>query len=698
MLVATLLGLAGSNVPACAQAQGVAAASPHADDPADVERRLPTLHGVARARALAQLVDAHKLDDARRALSFGNEALRQLASSPDDTARVTTLNEMGWAAMSLGRYADAERYLNDGLQLAGRTSNELGEARALSNLGTLAQRRGQPQRAIVLFSRALALQKRAGNAHQVANSLNNLGFVTGTDLADYSRALAFHLEALDVREGERDSSGIALSLNNIGIVYARLRQYDRALRYFERALVIRRSLGFAAREAATLSNIGDAWLDSGEPARALGPQREALAIRERLDDPSAVALSHRNIGVVLLALGQADSARVELVQSLEIARATGDRGLLARALLSSSEAARAGSRTADALRDATEGLSIARAMGSRELVRLGLQQLSAAQQARGNATAALASYQAFKALSDSIYDETTARHTVSLEQRFAEERRQRELERVWREEAESELALHRRTVQRDLVLGAALLLIIIGANAFRRRQGRVRVAEELSMTDSLTGARNRRYVRQRLADDVPASLRRHHRAFRLGGAPTDGDLAFFLLDLDHFKLVNDRYGHAAGDRLLADLAGVLRSAVGEDDVVARWGGEEFLVLVRFTDRTLVPDIAERMRATVEAHTTVLDGGASVGVTCSIGFGIFPAIPADPNALGWEGVVSLADHGTYAAKRMGRNAWVGFGARDGRLPDGILHASPTQVERWAAEGLLEQVTSDAVLTA
>ena len=285
---------------------------------------------------------------------------------------------------------------------------------------------------------------------------------------------------------------------------------------------------------------------------------------------------------------------------------------------------------------------------------------------------------------------------MSLEQRFAEERRQRELERVWREEAVSELALQRRTVQRDVVIGLALLLAVLGVNAFRRRQGRVRVAEELSMTDSLTGARNRRYVRQLLADDVPASLRRHRRAFELGGDPQDADLAFFLLDLDHFKLVNDRFGHAAGDRLLADLATVLRGVVGPDDVVARWGGEEFLVLVRFTDRARVHETAERIRAAVEAHTTVLHGGVSVGVTCSIGFATFPAITSDPSALGWEGVVSLADHGTYAAKRMGRNAWVGYVPLHGTLPDGILHASPTQVERWAAEGLLDQVSSQGVV--
>lgn len=211
------------------------------------------------------------------------------------------------------------------------------------------------------------------------------------------------------------------------------------------------------------------------------------------------------------------------------------------------------------------------------------------------------------------------------------------------------------------------------------------------MTDALTGARNRRYVQGMLPLDVATSLRRYRAAEERGAVPPDeADVGIFLLDLDHFKQVNDQFGHAAGDRLLVELAATLRAACRETDVVARWGGEEFLVLSRFIDRAQASAVAERLRAAVESHTTRLDNGRVVRVTCSLGYAVFPFALAQPDALSWEEVVSLADHGSYAAKRAGRNAWVGYAEGDGLPSDAILHAPPAQVERWVAEGRLRAI--------
>jgi hypothetical protein len=94
-------------------------------------------------------------------------------------------------------------------------------------------------------------------------------------------------------------------------------------------------------------------------------------------------------------------------------------------------------------------------------------------------------------------------------------------------------------------------------------------------------------------------------------------------------------------------------------VAVRWGGEEFVVVARFTDRQHAGVAAERLRHAIERHVTVLPDGRSIHVTCSVGYAAFPFDLAHLDALGWEATVALADVAAYAAKRDGRNGWSGL---------------------------------------
>ncbi|HEY0972006.1 MAG TPA: tetratricopeptide repeat-containing diguanylate cyclase [Gemmatimonadales bacterium] len=660
---------------------------------AELEARLPGLRGLERARALARLTDANKLDAPERAIAYGQEALRLFETHPDAAAQVATLNEMGWAYMQLGRYDEAVSHADSGRRLARREGLQAGQARALSNLGTLAVRRGEPLDAVELFTSAFRLQRAAGDERGAANTLNNLGFVYSTDLADYERALRLHAEALRIRERLGDRDEIALSLNNIGIVHGRLRRYQQALAYFDSALVLRRALGSRVRVAATLSNIGDIRHEMGDHELALASHLESLELRRLTGDRSAVSLSHHNLGILYRDMGRAELARAHLDTALRIGGEVGDRGLVVRNLLGASTVARAEGDVARADVYASRAMSVARGMDSREMVRRSWEELAAVHEAAGRHREALAAHRAFKAVSDSIVDAATTRRVAMLERQHATERRGIELERLRAEQEVYRLQAERRTVQRNALAVAIVLLAAAGILAFRRRTGRARAAEELSVTDTLTGLRNRRYLQQTIARDVAASLRRYRGVRAAGERPDDADLVFLLLDIDHFKQVNDQLGHAAGDRLLVDVARVLENVGRESDVTVRWGGEEFLVVGRFADRARAAAQAERIRSAVEAHVTRLPDGRELRVTCSIGFSAFPLSTDAPMAVGWEDVVSLADLASYAAKRQGRNRWVGYLGGAGAVPDGALHAGPADVARWIAEGRLRVVTPE-----
>ncbi len=172
--------------------------------------------------------------------------------------------------------------------------------------------------------------------------------------------------------------------------------------------------------------------------------------------------------------------------------------------------------------------------------------------------------------------------------------------------------------------------------------------EEASLTDPLTGLRNRRFLEQTIGADLDLAAR--------GGV--DRDLVILMIDLDHFKSVNDQYGHAAGDAVLVALAQLLLRTVRTSDTVVRWGGEEFLIVIRFVDRVHAAEVAEKLRSAVAAHPFVLPDGTTIRRTCSIGFSAWPFSPAAPRALPLERVIDLADAALYTSKHSGRDAWTG----------------------------------------
>ncbi|MBB6066386.1 diguanylate cyclase (GGDEF)-like protein [Pseudoxanthomonas broegbernensis] len=190
--------------------------------------------------------------------------------------------------------------------------------------------------------------------------------------------------------------------------------------------------------------------------------------------------------------------------------------------------------------------------------------------------------------------------------------------------------------------------------------------EAISFTDPLTGLHNRRY----LSRQIPADLSFYERdaGYRDG---TDA-LVFVLLDLDHFKSINDTHGHAAGDRVLEQLADVLGGLVRRGDYVARWGGEEFLLVFRPLPRGQLAQIGQRLCEQIANHDFDLGNGMCHRLTASIGLIECPLFPESPRLLGWEQLVTLADRALYRAKASGRNTWFAYRPIPGaRPPSGML---------------------------
>jgi diguanylate cyclase (GGDEF)-like protein len=187
--------------------------------------------------------------------------------------------------------------------------------------------------------------------------------------------------------------------------------------------------------------------------------------------------------------------------------------------------------------------------------------------------------------------------------------------------------------------------------------------EEVSITDPLTGLRNRRFLLQNIERDVARALRAYedqlHNSNEVSHRPADNDIVFFMVDLDHFKSVNDTYGHACGDMVLMQMRDRLQSVFRESDYLVRWGGEEFLVVARTCNRKDANIVAERIRQVVADTTFKLLDDVEISRTCSVGYASFPFLPEQPHLVTWAQVVNFADQGLYMVKKSGRNACIGI---------------------------------------
>lgn len=168
------------------------------------------------------------------------------------------------------------------------------------------------------------------------------------------------------------------------------------------------------------------------------------------------------------------------------------------------------------------------------------------------------------------------------------------------------------------------------------------------LTDTLTAVNNRRFFDQRLTEEMELAAR------------SQAPLSCLLLDVDHFKRVNDTYGHQTGDVVLKEVAALIRAQLRGSDVLSRYGGEEFAALLMGASQSKATEVAERVRQSIAVHPFKLPNGAEFGVTISIGIATYTPSPVGGKRPSGEVLVGHADRALYDAKAGGRNRVVAAG--------------------------------------
>ncbi|WP_448565394.1 ligand-binding sensor domain-containing protein [Thalassotalea ganghwensis] len=179
--------------------------------------------------------------------------------------------------------------------------------------------------------------------------------------------------------------------------------------------------------------------------------------------------------------------------------------------------------------------------------------------------------------------------------------------------------------------------------------------EMASLTDQLTGAKNRHFFDRFIHQEI----KQQERSKESQKGKADSCIGIMIIDADHFKQVNDVYGHNAGDQVLIQLTRVLQENCRENDWVIRWGGEEFLIVCRSTTLEALQDLAERIRQAIGANDFDIGDRKIIKKTCSIGLCQCPFVTDERALFTIEQTLHMADLALYMAKTHGRNAWVSF---------------------------------------
>ncbi len=398
-----------------------------------------------------------------------------------------------------------------------------------------------------------------------------------------------------------------------GLLHFKRQQPEAVQRDYEAALVVANAAGLNRPAMLLRANLSDAYIHEGRPGAALAAIDLALPVAKQHRDFRTERLLLHNGALAKLALGRVAEAKIEMAHVLELWQKDTGPG-----------------QRQEALREFGDALARA-----------------------GDTAGAIDLFHREETLSLEIRAANKAAAEAELRARYDQESQKRRIELLGRDNQLKTVELDNQALTRRLWMFAGAALVLLGVLALMmylrmRELNRTLVKHEAllrahSERDALTGLANRRQFREVMR------VRGGERAFKG---------ALLMVDVDHFKRVNDHYGHAAGDRVLVEVARRLGAAMRGADLVARWGGEEFLVFAPDVDGPELDHLAERVRLAMNQAPIVLENGTAIETTVSIGYAAFP-LPASHVDVTWEQAVNLADLSLYTAKNQGRNCAVGI---------------------------------------
>ena len=600
------------------------------------ERALPKLEALeqeARNAPLAQRIEflnqlamaRHFLGHHPQSFALANELIAIGREHDHAGALAKGLLMQGYSAFAQHRPGEAHRLVWEAEKLANGTDDIDLRVRAAISSGESHAEEGNLPIALERLQAAASLARQQGDPVHVVMALNSLVRLY-TKMREPEKGFGLLDEALAAAEKAQSPGRMATIKNAEYWLAIDTGQRERALKALQEGLALERSIGAKRRVVVSLINLSDFYLKTGDFANAASFAEQAVAAVGPLNDRALDATAHLNLGQAYLGTGRLAEGKRQIEMGMAGYEEIGDKPELQTALVE-------------------YGLALERA---------------------GDLAGALQAYHRERKISNELFERRRQQAMLDLQEKYEGDKKQRQIELLRSENLIKSTEIDNRRLQQRvwwlLVAVFALAATVVGLLYRKVRHANAQLHEknrelkQQSVRDPLTGLYNRRHFLEYMRTPPEAQAP--------GGAPAG---ALFLLDVDHFKNINDTYGHAAGDAVLTTIAARLCEILRETDMIVRWGGEEFLAYLPTAPagKSGLDEVAERILAGIGA-TVVDHGGMALSVNVSIGYAPFP-LSVGKQSLAWERVVNLVDMALYLAKSHGRNRAYGVrGFADDRL--------------------------------
>jgi len=540
----------------------------------------------------------------KKALEYQNKSLSIKQNSDNKRGIGISYNNMANIYYFMGEHLKAINYYRKAIEIKKELSDLQGLSKCYNNISFIFIRQGLYDKAIKYLYDSLLIKKRNGSKREISNTYNNLGLVYNK-WKKYNKALEYFNKSLDIEKKLKDKNGIASCYNNIGLIFKNQKKYDTALNFYKKSLDLATLENNRYIKAGNYNNIAYIYEMKGKPNKALRNYFKSLKIVESLKNNEKKCSIYNNIGRIYSSIKQYEKAEKYLITSLNVATKN---------------------NYTEKIRTATELIS-------------GLYYL------KNNYKLAYEYYKKFKKINDEIFNQKREKeiYKIQTQYKYAQEIKQNKILKL---KIEKE-----KNIQRYLIIISLLIILsfLIFYNKYRFKKETNEILKEknkeirkmnlklndLAYYDHLTGLNNRRSFLKLAKKEAKRFGRSGHK------------FSFLMIDIDNFKKINDKLGHSGGDSILKQFTSKLKKETREQDLVSRWGGEEFLLLLPETAIKGAYKVASKIRKVIAGSKFNYKGNyIHLTITCGI-----TEYSKEKDILK---TINEADKALYEGKKDGKN--------------------------------------------
>lgn len=569
------------------------------------------------------------------------EYLTQLSIALRGAGQVKEALAVAEEVIAVGRAARNDVFLVKGL---------LAKAYNLFSLGDL---RGSHQ-----FAReAERVAAHAGDAGLLVQATISSG-QSDAEEGNFPAALAKLQKAADLARATPHTLPKLKALNALAVLYGQTKSFKQGFAVLDEAYRVAAETNSPARTAMLKNTEYALAIDTDQPRRALAALETALQLQRQIGARRMLATTLVNLSDSYLKAGQLDKAIEYGNQALEAARSLKDESHESTALANIGQAQIATGKVEQGKRNFERGLASYEKAGDLPELQIALQEYGMALERAGDAKGAIKAYHRERELSEKIFADERAKAVWELQEKYEAANRERRIDILRRDNTIQAVEIRNKQLERRVMILLACIVSLGSVVVWflyqkvRRANAHLKLTnlelEYKSSHDLLTGLYNRRYLQEYVA------------ARSQQGKPDAGKssaAAIFIVDIDHFKKINDTRGHACGDAVLVEVAKRLRRAVRGSDLIVRWGGEEFVVYAPDAQAGRIDEVAQRLLDQIGGEPVNFNGEPMM-VTASVGYAPMCLTP-EGRPMTWEEAIHLVDKALYLAKANGRNRAYGM---------------------------------------